>query len=90
MEVVIGFVVGYWVGTRQGRQGLEKSIETVREIWESPETQRLLGQGLSGVRAASPLAGAIGQGKRNTRLAIIRDALDEFVERRYGRQASAA
>ena len=26
MEVVIGFAVGYWVGTRQGRQGLHPAF----------------------------------------------------------------
>jgi hypothetical protein len=37
MEVLIGFAVGYWVGTRQGREGLERAIDSVREIAELAE-----------------------------------------------------
>jgi len=32
--VLIGFAVGYWVGTRQGRQGLERAVDSVRELDE--------------------------------------------------------
>jgi hypothetical protein len=42
MEVLIGFAVGYWVGTRQGREGLERAMDSVREIAAHPETRRLL------------------------------------------------
>lgn len=47
MEAVIGFAVGYWVGTRQGRQGLQKALDSAQAIWASPETKRLLSEGLS-------------------------------------------
>ena len=53
MEVLIGFAVGYWVGTRQGRQGLERAVDSVREIAASPETKRLLGEGIAAA-ARSP------------------------------------
>jgi len=57
VEVVIGFEVGYWVGTRQGRQGLQHALESVQAIWASPETKRLLSEGLSGpVQQAVPHA----------------------------------
>jgi hypothetical protein len=42
MEVVLGFAVGYWVGTRQGREGLARALDSARAIWESPETRRML------------------------------------------------
>ena len=42
MEVVIGFAVGYWVGTRQGRQGLQTALESAQAIWAHPETRRML------------------------------------------------
>jgi len=29
MEVLIGFAVGYWVGTRHGRQGLEEALRAI-------------------------------------------------------------
>ena len=51
MEVLIGFAVGYWVGTRHGRQGLEEALDAAREIWRSPETRQVLGEGLSALRA---------------------------------------
>jgi hypothetical protein len=54
MEVVIGFAVGYWVGTRQGREGMARALDSARAIWESPETRRVLREGLSAVEAAAP------------------------------------
>ena len=51
MEVLVGFAVGYWIGTRHGRQGFEEALDAAREIWASPETRRLLGEGLSALRA---------------------------------------
>ena len=47
MEVVIGFAVGYLVGTRQGRQGIQKALDSAQAIWASPETKRLLSEGLT-------------------------------------------
>jgi hypothetical protein len=87
MEVVIGFAVGYWVGTRQGREGLQRAIDSVREIAASPETKRLIGEG---VAAAAPIAGILGRGGRSTGLAVIRGVIDELAERRNERQAQAA
>ncbi len=29
VEVVLGFAVGYLVGTRQGREGLQKALDSV-------------------------------------------------------------
>jgi hypothetical protein len=87
MEVVIGFAVGYWVGTRSGRQGLEQAVDNVRDIWAHPETRRLLGEGLS---AAAPLAGMLGQSNRSTGTAVIRGLIEDAVERRNGHQPQAA
>jgi hypothetical protein len=60
MEVLIGFAVGYWVGTRQGREGLERTMDSVRAIAARPETRRLLGVGRSA-------------GGRGTGLAVTRE-----------------
>jgi hypothetical protein len=87
MEVLIGFAVGYWVGTRQGRQGLERAVDSVREIAASPETRRLIGEGLA---AAEPLAAFLRKGGRDTGFAVIRGVLDEMADRRHDRQARAA
>jgi hypothetical protein len=87
MEVLIGFAVGYWVGTRQGREGLERTVDSVREIAAHPETRRLLGVGLS---AAAPVANVLGKSGRGTGLAVIRGVIDGVVDRRGEHQAHAA
>ena len=87
MEVLIGFAVGYWVGTRQGREGLERAMDSVREIAAHPETRRLLGEGLS---AAAPVANMLSKSGRGTGLAVIRGVIDEVVDRRTEHQAHAA
>ena len=51
VETVIGFAFGYWVGTRQGREGMQKALDSAREIWASPETRRLAAGGLSALEA---------------------------------------
>lgn len=29
VETVIGFAFGYWVGTRQGREGMQRALEAM-------------------------------------------------------------
>ncbi len=88
MEVVIGFAVGYWVGTRQGRQGLQHALESAQAIWASPETKRLLGEGLSAFETvAAPAMERLGKGSRSRRAAIISTVVDELIERRARRAA---
>ena len=88
MEVVIGFAVGYWVGTRQGRQGLQKALDSAQAIWASPETKRLLSEGLSAFEtAATPALDRLG-GKSNRRSALISTVVDELIERRQSRRAA--
>ncbi|HEX3789620.1 MAG TPA: hypothetical protein VHW44_17275 [Pseudonocardiaceae bacterium] len=52
METLIGFVVGYLVGTRQGREGLQKVREAVEGIRNSPETRQLVLTGVAVGRSA--------------------------------------
>ena len=88
MEVVIGFAVGYWIGTRQGRQGLQHALESAQAIWASPETKRLLGEGLSAFEtAAGPAMERLGKGSRSRRAALISTVVDELIERRQRRAA---
>jgi hypothetical protein len=47
VETLIGFAVGYLVGTRQGRDGLAKLRETVLAISRSPEVHQLLRDGVA-------------------------------------------
>jgi hypothetical protein len=89
VEVVIGFAVGYWVGTRQGRQGLQHALESAQAIWASPETKRLLSEGLSAVEtAAGPAMKQLGKGQRSRRAAFISSVVDELLERRHARHAA--
>ena len=47
MEAIIGFAIGYWAGTRDGREGLQKALQAFDAITKSTEFKNLLGQGLS-------------------------------------------
>ena len=51
VETVIGFAFGYWVGTRHGREGMQRALDSAREIWASTETRRLAAEGLSALEA---------------------------------------
>jgi len=89
VEVVIGFAVGYWVGTRQGRQGLQHALESAQAIWASPETKRLLSEGLSAFETvAAPAMDRLGTTSRNRRAALISSVVDELIERRQARRAA--
>lgn len=90
MEVFIGFAVGYWVGTRNGRKGLEDALDTARKMWQSPVAQRLVDQGVSVLQAAKPATDAIQKSRGNTRSALIHGVIDEIIERRSARQAPRA
>ena len=89
MEVVIGFAVGYWVGTRQGRQGLQHALESAQAIWASPETRRLLSEGLSAVETvAVPAMDRAGARSRSRRAALIGAGVEGLSERRQARHAA--
>ena len=88
MEVVIGFAVGYWIGTRQGRQGLQNALESAQAIWAHPETRRMLTEGIS---AFETVAGPAMERTRSRgrRGALISSVVDELIERRQARHAAA-
>jgi hypothetical protein len=89
VEVVIGFAVGYWIGTRQGRQGLQNALASAQEIWASPETKRLLSEGLSAFETvAGPAMERMGRSSRSRRAALISSVVDELIERRQARRAA--
>lgn len=89
MEVVLGFVVGYWVGSRQGRKGLQQALDSAQAIWASPETRRVVGEGLSVLEAAAgPALDRLGGKSNGTRAALIGSVVDELIERRQARRAA--
>jgi hypothetical protein len=90
MEVIFGFAVGYWVGTRHGRDGLQQAIVSARAIWASPETKRLLREGLTAFEATAPAVERMQRNRRGIRAAIIRDVVDDIIERRHEQRARAA
>ena len=47
MEALIGFAIGYWAGTRDGREGLQKALQAFDAITKSEEFKALMTQGLS-------------------------------------------
>jgi len=78
METVIGFVVGYLVGTSHGRAGLAKVRTSAEAIGTSPELRRLAGEatGIAGIvlKQATPKG--------------VAGAASEVTSRLLGRQAT--
>lgn len=46
METLVGFAVGFMVGTREGRKGLVKILDSWAYIRESAEFKQIVGTGL--------------------------------------------
>jgi len=86
VEVVLGFAFGYWVGTRQGRKGMLQAIDAAQAIWASPETKRMLAEGLSAVQEVAPALARRG-GNGGSRTSVISTVMDELIERRQRRAA---
>jgi hypothetical protein len=47
MEAIIGFAIGYWAGTRDGREGITKALAAFDAITKSDEFKNIMGQGLA-------------------------------------------
>ena len=89
MEVILGFAVGYWIGTNQGRQGMQKALDSAQAIWASPETRRLLSEGLSAFETMAAPAMDRMNGKSNGgKTALISSVMDELIQRRQARRAA--
>jgi hypothetical protein len=52
METMVGFVIGYYLGTQHGREGLNQAMAALDAIRQSPQTRELLGTAYA---AAGPL-----------------------------------
>ena len=89
VEVVLGFAVGYYIGTRQGRKGLQEAIESAQAIMASPETRRFLGEAITTFESvAGPAMERAGRrSKGGTRAALFGSVVDELIERRARRAA---
>jgi hypothetical protein len=89
VEVVLGFAVGYYIGTRQGRKGLQEAIESAQAIMTSPETRRFLSEAITAFEAvAGPALERMGRrSSTGQRAAFIGSVMDELIERRSRRAA---
>ena len=89
MEVVLGFAVGYYIGTRQGRKGMQEAIESAQAIMASPETRRFLSEAITTFEAVvGPAMERMGRRSRTgNRAAFIGSVVDELIERRSRRAA---
>ena len=90
METLIGFAVGYWIGTRHGRKGLEEALDTARELWASPTGQRLVSEGVSIVQGVLPVADAVRKGRRSTRGTLISTVVTQAPVARFERTPAVA
>jgi hypothetical protein len=79
METLIGFAVGYYVGTQQGRDGLKKARESWDAIRTSPEFHRLLRTGatIAGSAARQVLGSSAGAALTAAVEAVARKAMPE-------------
>jgi len=89
VEVVLGFVVGYLVGTRQGRDGLRNALDSAQAIMASEESRRLLGEGLAALESvATPALDRVNGKSKGGKAALFGTVLDEVLERRQARRAA--
>jgi hypothetical protein len=89
VEVVLGFAVGYYIGTRQGRKGLQEAIDSAQAIAASPETRRMLSEAISMFETvAGPAMERMGRKTSGgSRAALFGSVVDELIERRSRRAA---
>jgi hypothetical protein len=62
METIIGFVVGYMVGAREGKGGLERLKVSVSAIISSPEARRMVSEAIAVAQPVIQRASGVGLG----------------------------
>ncbi len=80
METIIGFVVGYYVGTQDGRKGLQRLRDSVQGIARSAEARKLAGQAVGTAEALTRHAATRSARQAVTGVAgtVLRRAADSF------------
>lgn len=81
METVIGFVIGYLVGSREGKAGLERLRKSVDAIRRSPEVRRFAADAMNFAESAARQASSGGIGSIGGNVA--RTLLDRATEPRH-------
>jgi hypothetical protein len=79
METIVGFVAGYLVGTREGRDGLDRLRTSWHAIRTSPEVRRLAGEAVTVAemvvrRASSNGFGGLGEAAGGVTEMLVRRA----------------
>jgi hypothetical protein len=92
METVIGFVVGYLVGAREGKGGLERLKVSVNSIIASPEARRMITEAMAVAqpviqRATSAGLGSLG-GAGGIGGAVVKQLVDRAVGARENSRAA--
>jgi hypothetical protein len=85
METIMGFAIGYLVGSRDGQGGPERLRESWREIRNSPEARRLAGQAIG--LAELVMRRAVGTGLSGT-ISGVSELLTRRAEDRDARRAA--
>ena len=86
METIVGFVAGYLVGTREGRDGLERLRASWHSIRTSPEVRKLAGEAVT--MAEMMVRRAPGRGKI-TGLGSLSGAVSEVTDMLVRRAVAA-
>jgi hypothetical protein len=86
METIVGFVAGYLVGTREGKDGLDRLRSSWRSIRTSPEVRKLAAEAVSMAElAVRQVSGTGGLG------GTVGDVRDMLIRRAVGaREGSRA
>jgi hypothetical protein len=84
METMIGFVVGYFVGTREGRAGFEKARASWEAIRHSAELREMVG---AAVAVATPVLRQLATGGAG---ALVGGVVEELTRRAAGVESDRA
>jgi hypothetical protein len=73
METIVGFVAGYLVGTREGKDGLDRLRSSWHSIRTSPEVRKLAAEAVS--MAEMAVRQVSGRGSLGGTVGDVRDML---------------
>lgn len=78
METLIGFAIGYMIGTRQGQDGMRRALESLDAIRNSPEVRKMVagGAGVAGSMVQQLLGSGVGAVVGGTVETLVRKATD--------------
>jgi hypothetical protein len=76
METIIGFIAGYIVGAREGKDGVQRLRDSVQQIAGSPEVRRLTAEAMTMAEAlARRAASGDGFGSLSGTVGTVTDLL---------------